>query len=419
MEYRTEDFLSYKLHMIKTNKFKTINVKIVFSRPIKKEEITIRNFLSDMLVYSTKEYDTNKKLSIKMQDLYAMNIFSSSYRLGNLYNTDINAIFLKEKYTEEGMFEKSLELLKEVIFNPNVKNKMFDNTSFNIVKDIVLSQIKSLRENLRKYSLIKMLETMGKNEVFSYRAFGYIDDLENITRDNLYEYYLEFINKSKVDIYILGDIDFEKTKKIISNLFKFNTIKMKNQNILIEHKKIRKSIKEEKEELNISQSKLSIGCKIKDINSFERNYVLPIYSMILGGGSSSKLFTNVREKNSLCYYISASGNKLDNILFITSGISCSNYKKCIRLIKEELKNMQKGKFSEEDIEKAKIQYITMLDELWEDPLQIISFYYSMEILNKDSYEERKKNINLVKYDDIKKISNNIFVDTIFLLKGND
>lgn len=419
MEYRTEDFLSYKLHMIKTNKFKTINVKIVFSRPIKKEEITIRNFLSDMLVYSTKEYDTNKKLSIKMQDLYAMNIFSSSYRLGNLYNTDINAIFLKEKYTEEGMFEKSLELLKEVIFNPNVKNKMFDNTSFNIVKDIVLSQIKSVRENLRKYSLIKMLETMGKNEVFSYRAFGYIDDLENITRDNLYEYYLEFINKSKVDIYILGDIDFEKTKKIISNLFKFNTIKMKNQNILIEHKKIRKSIKEEKEELNISQSKLSIGCKIKDINSFERNYVLPIYSMILGGGSSSKLFTNVREKNSLCYYISASGNKLDNILFITSGISCSNYKKCIRLIKEELKNMQKGKFSEEDIEKAKIQYITMLDELWEDPLQIISFYYSMEILNKDSYEERKKNINLVKYDDIKKISNNIFVDTIFLLKGND
>ena len=419
MEYRTEDFLSYKLHMIKTNKFKTINVKIVFSRPIKKEEITIRNFLSDMLVYSTKEYDTNKKLSIKMQDLYAMNIFSSSYRLGNLYNTDINAIFLKEKYTEEGMFEKSLELLKEVIFNPNVKNKMFDNTSFNIVKDIVLSQIKSVRENLRKYSLIKMLETMGKNEVFSYRAFGYIDDLENITRDNLYEYYLEFINKSKVDIYILGDIDFEKTKKIISNLFKFNTIKMKNQNILIEHKKIRKSIKEEKEELNISQSKLSIGCKIKDINSFERNYVLPIYSMILGGGSSSKLFTNVREKNSLCYYISASGNKLDNILFITSGISCSNYKKCIRLIKEELKNMQKGKFSEEDIEKAKIQYITMLDELWEDPLQIISFYYSMEILNKDGYEERKKNINLVKNDDIKKISNNIFMDTIFLLKGND
>ena len=184
MEYRTEDFLSYKLHMIKRNKFKTMNVKIVFSRPIKKEEITIRNFLSDMLVYSTKEYDTNKKLSIKMQDLYAMNIFSSSYRLGNLYNTDINAIFLKEKYTEEGMFEKSLELLKEVIFNPNVKNKMFDNTSFNIVKDIVLSQIKSVRENLRKYSLIKMLETMGKNEVFSYRAFGYIDDLENITRDN-------------------------------------------------------------------------------------------------------------------------------------------------------------------------------------------------------------------------------------------
>lgn len=419
MEYRSEDFLSYKLHMIKTNKFKTINVKVVFSNEIKKDEITIRNVLSDILTYSSKKYDTNKKLITKMQDLYAAKIFSSSYRIGKLYNTDINAVFLNEKYTEEGMFEETLELLSEIIFNPNVKDFEFDSKSFSIVKDINKVQLQSIKENLRKYGLIRMLDEMGRDEDYSLHSYGYSDDLEKLDAKSLYEYYLKFLKTSNVDIYILGNIDFEKTKKLVNKLFKFNTIKMKRKNIIIEHKKINNKVKKYVEEMNISQSKLSIGCKISNINDFDRNYVLPIFSIILGGGSSSKLFNNVREKNSLCYYISASGNKLDNILFITSGINAKNYDKCLLLIKKELKNMQKGNFTEDDIEKAKTQYITMLDELWEDPFQIISFYYSIGILNKDDYDTRKKNIMSVKYEDIKRISNNIHMDTIFLLKGNE
>ena len=419
MEYRNEDFLSYKLHMIKTDKFKTVNVKVIFSKAVEKENITIQNFLGDMLTYSCKKYNTQKDFSIAMQDLYAIKIFSSSYRLGKLYNTDINATFLNEKYTEKGMFEKSLELLREVVFNPNIEDNAFESSSFDVIKKSNLNQIKSVKENLRKYSLIKMLETMDDNEVFSYHGYGYIEDLEKITKENLYEYYLEFINKTKVDIYVLGDIDFEKTKKIVNKLFKFPTFKMKNNDLVITHKKIRKVPKEAFEQMDISQSKLSVGCKIEDISEYEKNYCLPIYSMILGGGSSSKLFTSVREKNSLCYYISASANKLDNILFITSGIGAKNYDKCIKLIKEEMKNMEKGKISEDELEKAKIQYITLLDELYEDPYQIISYYYSMQFLNKDDYNKRKQNINLISYDDIKRISKKIHLDTIFLLKGND
>ena len=419
MEYRVEDFLSYKLHMIKTNKFKTVNVKVVFSKLAKKEEITVQNFLSDIMTYSCSKYKTQKEFSIAMQELYAMSIFSSSYRIGKLYNTDINATFLNEKYTEEGMFEKSLELLKDVIFSPNIETNSFEQTSFNIIKQASLNQIKSVKESLRKYSLIKMLESMGQDEVFSYHGYGYIDDLEKITKESLYEYYLNFINKSKVDIYVLGDIDFEKTKKLINKMFKFSTLKMSNTDLSITHNKFRKVPKEVFEDLNISQSKLSIGCKVDEMSDYERNYCLPIYSMILGGGSSSKLFVNVREKNSLCYYISASANKLDNILFITSGIAVENYDKCIKLVKQELKNMEKGKITEEELEKAKIQYMTLLDELYEDPYQIISFYYSMQVLNKDDYKKRKESIRNVGFEDIKRVSKKIHLDTIFLLKGND
>ncbi len=123
-------------------RFKTVNVQIILSSEVVKEEITKRNFLSDILTYSSKKYKTKRDISIASQDLYAANIYSTSYRLGNYYNTDINLYFLNEKYSEKNMTEKSLDFLSEIIFNPNVDNNKFDSASFNIVKNNRLSYCK-------------------------------------------------------------------------------------------------------------------------------------------------------------------------------------------------------------------------------------------------------------------------------------
>ena len=419
MEYCIKDYVSYKLHMIKTKKFKTINVKVIFSSKVEKNEITIKNFLGDILVHSSKKYKTRKDLSTVLQDLYAMNIFSNCYRIGNLYNMEINASFLNEKYTEKGMLDESIKLLREIILNPNVVNNKFDTKAFSYIKNITYNQIESLKEDTRKLSLIKMLEKMGEKEAYSYHGFGYIEDLQNITEENLFEFYNKTINTNKIDIFIIGDIEFNDIERIVEENFKFKTLKHKTIDYLIHHNRFRKIPKKIVEEAKISQSKLSIGCKIEELNDYERNYVLPIYSMILGGGSDSKLFRNVREKNSLCYYISASANKLDSLLFITSGITGSNFEQVVKLIKKSIKEISSGLFNEEDISKSKIQYITMLDEIKENPFQIMSSYYSIEILNYDDLDTRKEKIQKVSFDDIKKISSKIHVDTIYLLKGEE
>lgn len=419
MEYRIEDYLPYRLHMIKTKKFKTVSVKVIFSSMVQKEKITEKNFLVDLLTHSTKENPTQKDMSIALQDLYAMNIFSGCYRIGKLYNAEISASFLNEKYTEEGLFEESIKQLSKVIFEPNVEDNKFNIDSFNIIKKLINNQIESVKENTRKLSLIRMLEKMGKNEIFSYHSFGYLNDLEKITPESIYQTYKELLKTSKIDIFVLGDIDFQKTKDIISKNFKFNTLKMKKDDFIIYHEKYRNTPKKVVEEEKITQSKLSIGCKIGTMDDFERNYVLPLYSVILGGGSDSKLFKEVREKNSLCYYISASANKLDSTLFITSGISYPNFEKTVSLTKKAIKDMRKGKFTEEDIEKAKTQYITMLEELKENPFQIISSYYSMEMLNYEDIEKRKEMIMSVNYEQIKHLAGKIYVDTVYLLKGTE
>lgn len=419
MEHYIGDFKSYKLHIIKTNKFKTVSMKIVFSSIVKKENITITNFLADILTFSSKKYPTKKDLGIALQDLYAMNAFSNCYRIGKLYNMDISTSFLNEKYTEEGCFEKSIKLLSELVFNPNFSGDSFDENTFNIIKRFTADQINSISENTRKLSLIKMLENMGSDKTYSYHGYGYIEDLNKITPKALYEFYKRFMSSSKIDIYVLGDVDVENTKSLIRDNFGFKSCELGEKDYMIYHDEYKENLEKIEEPFKVSQSKLSIGCKIEKLNKYESNYVLPIYTMILGGGSDSKMFREIREKKSLCYYISATANKLDNILFITSGISSANYDMVLELVKKNMDDMKKGDFSSEDIEKAKLQYVTMLDELQESAFQIISSYYSIDNLGYDSIETRKEMIKNVSYEEIKSISSKIHLDTAYLLKGEE
>ena len=185
MEYRVEDNLSYKIHMIKTDKFKTVNIKIIFSKEIKKEEITLRNFLSDFLVYTNASYPTNKELCIRVQELYNLGLSSSCYRIGRFYNTDINVSFLNEKYSEPGMYEETIKFLNDIVVNPNVEGNAFNKKCFQVIKEGIKNQIESIKENTRKLSMINMLDNMG-DDVYSYHTFGYLDDLNSITPESIY-----------------------------------------------------------------------------------------------------------------------------------------------------------------------------------------------------------------------------------------
>ena len=419
MQYIKKDCGSFNLHIIKTTKFKTINLEIMLRNKLKKEDITKTNFLTDILVYSNAKYKKRNELTKAAYDLYSAVVGAGCRRIGKYYVTGIQLNFLNEKYSEKGMLDKSLEFIKEIIFEPNVENNKFDETSFNIVKENTKKTIESIKENTRKYSMIRLFENMDKDMPYSYHGFGYLEDLEKITRENLYEYYQEFISKSSIDIFIIGDVDISSCENIIREKFKFRTFKRPVEDTIINHLKFRKTPKKITEEEKIAQSKLAIGLKIEKLNSFERNYVLTIYNSILGGGSNSKLFEDVREKNSLCYNIFSSCYKPDNILLISSGIARKNADKAIKIIKKDLKEMEKGLFTEEQIEKAKSKYINSLNQTLENPLAITSSYYAMELMGIDDIETRKKEILKVTYKDIKELSKKIHLDTIYLLGGED
>ena len=418
MEYKEIDLEYGMLHMIKTKKFRSIYFKILLTNDLTKEEITKRNFLIDYLVLTTNKYKTKKELSLKIEDLYNVFIGGHNSRIGTCFTTRFYLSLLNPKYTEDTMLEESVELLHDILFEPNLKNKKFDSKIFKIIKNNIQKEIETIKEKSDLYANIRLREYMNVDK-YSYQGFGYLEDLEKINEKNLYEYYQEFIKKTNVDIYVIGDISYEKISNLVREKLKFPTIRKPKQNVILEHEEFRQVPQKIIEESKFSQSTLVIGCKILNLNEFERKYVLNLYNSIFGAGFNSKLMQIVREKNSLAYYITSQVNKPYNILQIQSGISYHNYKQVLENIQMIMKDMENGNISEDELKRAKIEYLSILDEKSESQDNIIEDYISMDILNVDDIETRKKYIKKVTIEDLKNLSKKIHMDTIYLLKGDD
>ncbi len=419
MNYKIIDKGRYLLHFINTDRFKTTLVRVNFRGSLEKHEITFRNVLLDMLTYSTEHYPTKKELVAKTQDLYALSIYARANRIGKFASMNFFLSFLNEKYTEKGMEDESLKLLSEVIFHPHVKNGKFDSDSFKIIKKNNEVSIQTMKDNPARYSMIRLLENIDEDAPFAHRQYGYLDDLEKINEKNLYEYYQKVLTTNSVDIYIIGNFDEKQMEEKIERYFPFQNTVPKENDYIFEHQEFPKKIRTIVEKEKFSQSKLSIGCKIHTMTERERNYVVTIYNILLGGSADSKFFKNIREKHSICYYIDSSVNKLDNLLLIRSGIDRENFEKCLELIQKEMKDMEEGKFDEEDLEKAKSTYITLLDEVYDNKEAIIESYVAKDLLNIGDIEERKKEIMSIQKEEIVEVSKKIVMDTVYLLEGEE
>ena len=394
-------------------------MKVIFHTPIIKEDITKRNILSDILLQSTKEYKTRRDLTIKSEDLYAADIYTSNQRVGNYIMTSFILQTLNDKYTEENNFEESIKFLHEIIFNPDVEEERFKEDKLELVKSNATLALNSIKEDATNYSLIRMSEAYDKTSPISYRMTGYLEDLDKITEENLYEYYERMLDNDYVDIFILGDINEKELLPIIKKYFKFKKVKKRKASYYLPNKKPRKRRLFAKETTKNSQSKLAIACPITKMTDYEKNYSLLLANIILGGTGDSKLFKEVREENSLCYTIRSNYNRLDNLMVINAGIDNVNFDKAVELITKNVQDMKKGKFTDSDINVAKEFYKTSAESLMESPSRIINEVLTEEILGVEPLSERVRKIEKVTKKDIMRACKKINMDTVFLLEGGN
>lgn len=418
MEYVKKDLGSYNLHLIKTDKFKTVTIKIIFHSPIIKKEITTRNVLSDILLQSNKNYPTKRDMIIESEELYAADIYNSTERVGNYILTSFILQTLNDKYTESGNLEKAIIFLSKILFEPDIRNNAFKEDKLSLVKNNCEVALASVKEDPVGYATMRLNETYVKDSPISYRMVGYKEDLDNINISNLYDYYKKMIEEDYVDIFIVGDFNEKDILKTIKDNFKFRKVKKKKAPYELDVKKTRKRRLIAKEVTEASQSKIVMACPIDKMSKYEKDYPLVLANIIFGGTSDSKLFKVVREKNSLCYAIYSSLSKLDNLITIKAGIDKENFDRTISVVNEVLDMVKKGKFTEKDIKMAKEMYSTSISNIEESPHRIINEYFIEQIVKLDNYKDRLENIKKVTKKEIVKVMKKINIDTIFLLEGD-
>lgn len=398
--------------IIKTNKFKQVAGRLYFKSPVLKSTITNRMMLRNMLMESCKKYDTSEKLYIKSLECYDASLYASSSRVGNYHITSFTFSTLIDKYTKEGNLKDVIDLFCEIIFNPLVSNSAFDQDTFDLIYETKKSALEKIKEDSGSYIERQVLKNLDENKAYTYMSD--LKYLDKITSKSLYDDYLDMINNSSVSLVLSGNIDFDNPIiDIITSKIKKN--KKFDVKLLIDNDNEKEENKVITEDFFGTQNIINYVLYLKNLTDFERNYVAPLYRIILGGGVSSRLFSIIREENKLAYYSFARYEKDDSLMYIIMGIEKENFDKAYKLtnkIIDEMKNI-----SDEEVLYAKRSYITSYMELQDKITNVIGSYNKLNLFDIKDDNELIENINKVTKEDIEKFAYKIYPHLCYFLKG--
>lgn len=422
MNYKKENIKNgIAVHKINTNKFKTNLFAIFLTTKLNRNNVTKNALLTAVLRRGSKQLSSQDLISKELENMYGASFDCGVEKTGDnhvmkFYLESINNEFLP---TEENLSKECLEILLNIVFNPYTENNKFKEEYVNGEKENLKQIIEGKIDNKAKYASDRCVEEMYKNRPYGLYKFGYTEDLENINAENLYQYYLELLKNVKIDIFVSGDLD----EKIIEDIKENSIIKNlqeRNANYNVNKQEEPKEKLNEPQVINesmqITQGKLILGLDILE-NKKESKYATSVYNIILGGSANSKMFQNVREKASLAYTAGSIYLKQKDNIFIKCGIEIPNYEKALKIIKEQLKQMENGDFNESDIENAKIIISSSVGSIPETQDSEITYYFAQELSDEFVFiEDYLKNINSVTKEQIMDIARNVQINTIYFLK---
>ena len=420
MQYKEKEIKKgIKLHEIQTDKFKTNLIAVFLSMPITREDVTKNSLLSAVLRRGSKNMPTLAQISQEMEEMYGSSFDCGLDKTGDnhilkFYIESINDNFLPQK--DENMLKKSIEKLLEIVFNPLVENGAFKEEYVKQEKENIKRIIEGKPDNKARYAFDRCIEEMYKDQPYGLYKYGYIEDLNSITAQNLYEYYQKMISKCKIDIFVSGDI--EDVTQIVEQNENIQKLEEREPNYKINKVELKEAVqeKEVKEEMDVTQGKITIGLDLH-LDNEEQKYDVMVYNAILGGTANSKMFQEVREKASLAYSAGSSYIRYKSNIFIKCGIEIKNYEKAMEIIRKQLEDMKNGVFSDEDIENAKKGIISGIKSIDDEQDTEITYFFGQELTDtKTSLEQYIEKIQKVTKQDIIKVANSISVNTVYFLK---
>lgn len=335
-----------------------------FLRPLAKEETTSRRLLANVMSNSTKDYPSFQAINDREMELYGSEINVFTRNLLNFNDLAFSVEFADPNFLIDGQTQvkDNLDLLGEIIFEPNLEGDKFNQTAFETEKRNLMSNLLSIQDNqdlVSSLGLAKLIYQNNPNR--QVPIFGNIDQLKDLTNEKLLQMYRDVIQNDTVVINVVGNVDEDEFLQQLTNSEFFNQLSGQRADLAVEFDKFDQLITNPANQIDhkhLNQSRIALAYATQGVSKDFSRLAPQIMNLILGGDDQSQLFQQVREKNSLAYSVSSTYQPLSHLVTIQAGLDADSVDKALDLINQQIEFIKQGKFTDSQIEHAQKVMIT-------------------------------------------------------------
>lgn len=402
---------------ITDKRYKKNLISVAFSTQLSEDIATENVIVPVLLTKCNSKLPTYKAFNNKMSRLYASGIGGTAGRQYDLQTISFGAYYLDDIYALSGekMTGIMTDILIDCLTSPVTENGVFSEKFVELEKKTVIDNIETAINDKRSYAIERAMKTICKGEPASVCSYGTVEKAKLITPDSAYKAYRRMLETMPCEIICTGCSDFEGVAEKFAAAFeKVGRHDIENTTIALSP--VKTQTEEVTERLTVNQSKLVLGFK----SHSDDDAALVLLQKIFGGTTSSKLFRNVREKMSLCYYCSAARNDLKGIMLVNSGVENENIEKTKEAVIDQLEEIKNGNFTNEDINFAEMAIKNDFKSVADSAGNVSNWYFDCIRKNDIVTPEEKLGRYLgVSKERIIAAAKSMVLDSVYVLTGNE
>lgn len=402
---------------ITDKRYKKNLISVAFSTQLSEDTATENVIVPVLLTKCNSKLPTYKAFNNKMSRLYASGIGGTAGRQYDLQTISFGAYYLDDIYALSGekMTGIMTDILIDCLTSPVTENGVFSEKFVELEKKTVIDNIETAINDKRSYAIERAMKTICKGEPASVCSYGTVEKAKLITPDSAYKAYRRMLETMPCEIICTGCSDFDGVAEKFAAAFE-KAGRHDIENTMIALSPVKTQTEEVTERLTVNQSKLVLGFK----SHSDDDAALVLLQKIFGGTTSSKLFRNVREKMSLCYYCSASRNDLKGIMLVNSGVENENIEKTKEAVIDQLEEIKNGNFTNEDINFAEMAIKNDFKSVADSAGNVSNWYFDCIRKNDIVTPEEKLGRYLgVSKERIIAAAKSMVLDSVYVLTGNE
>ena len=394
-------------HSVIDEKFKFNRISVNFVVKMDEKTASLNALLSFLLRKRCMQYPNMLDLGKKLQELYGASLFNECKKIGDNHLISFGIVSLDDEFSIEGenINQQASRLLASIVFEPLIQNGKFIEEDIEIEKQNLIELVKAQYNDKRTYSFNQAVHTLFDGRGYGCNKYGDVESIKQIENSRVIEEYMKMLRSAEVHIMFTGRRNysdcFEVFKEKYNSIDRGDIYRSSNQKYIK-----RGELKSRLEKDQVVQSKLVL-CFASSVEYDSKiDNVIWAMTALLGGTPISKLFVNVREKLSLCYYCSAQFDPAKGLIFIESGVEHENIEKAKAAILEQFEDIKNGKFTQDELFKVVLALENVLKAVGDSAGAIESYYLSQLCRGKIETPDKKiENIKKVKKQDIVEVAN--------------